>query len=86
MAYVNRNIKGHVLCYLAGDGKTVQTFHGDVIGEVTRSTVVRCARSWVHGTTMRAVQVRLSSDNRLYYGRGNRNLALTLRPYKQQGV
>ena len=68
--------------YLSSDGKRFTGWKGNILGTVTRSTLVRLTRaSHVHGKYIRAVQVR-DVHGGMWHGRGSEGICITLRPLK----
>lgn len=69
--------------YLSSDGKHFTGWKGNILGTVTRSTLVRLTRwSFTHGKYIRAVQVR-DVHGGMWHGRGSEGVCITLRPLKR---
>ena len=71
-----------IVGYLSSDGKHFTGWKGNILGTVTRSTLVRLTRlSFTHGKYIRAVQVR-DVHGGMWHGRGSEGICITLRPLK----
>jgi hypothetical protein len=68
--------------YLSSDGNHLTGWKGNILGRVVSRSTVRLTRwSYIHGRTIEAVRIR-DIHGRLWYGRGNPGIAITIRAMK----